>query len=177
MADNSDAIRIPQVFAGYCSLLKQFDTIPSGVMTKLIDSISSGMITESDAAIADINADNRDTFDAHKKALEMLAFLLLWAITVAAKVKGGDGEEGISSAPAPKPRRGRGAKTGSGRSGARAGAAKKAKANEDWDWMAQIPQVLGRISRVLARLTTRRLWTTTAERDKYIECDSEFTCR
>ncbi|KAG7094848.1 hypothetical protein E1B28_005656 [Marasmius oreades] len=170
VADQSDAITIPEVFASYCSLLKHSGTIPSGVMNKLLDSVSSGLQAEFDSTYSDISNDNRQTFDTHKKALEMYAFLLHWAVKVAEKVKGSDGDDRISAVVAPKTRRGRGAKAaGSGRAGGRTGT-KKQTGSEEWNWMGQIPQVLALISKLMSRLQTQRLWTTTAERDKFIGC-------
>ncbi|KAJ8082013.1 condensin complex non-SMC subunit Cnd1 [Marasmius tenuissimus] len=169
VADQSDAITIPEVFASYCSLLKHADTIPSSVMTKLLDSLSSGMFAEFETTQSDLTNDNRDTFETHKKALEMYAFLVMWAVKAADKVKGDDG--GLISAIASKSRRGRGAKAGgTGKAGGRSAAAKKQRVNEEWNWIAQIPHILNTIGKVLARLFTARLWTTTAERDKFIGC-------
>ncbi|KAF9269363.1 hypothetical protein L218DRAFT_1072228 [Marasmius fiardii PR-910] len=170
VAEQSDAITTPEVFASYCSLLKHSDTIPSGVMSKLLDSVTSGLKAESESTQSDISNDNRQTFDVHKKALEMYAFILHWVVKAAEKVKETDGDGRISGIAAPKARRGRGTKAaGAGRPGGRAGAKKQAS-SEKWNWMGQIPDVLAAISRLMQRLPTQRLWTTTAERDKFIGC-------
>ncbi|KAL0578388.1 condensin complex non-SMC subunit Cnd1 [Marasmius crinis-equi] len=165
VADQSDAITIPEVFASYCSLLKHADSIPSSVMTKLLDSLSSGIFAEFEATQTDAANDSRETFETHKKALEMYAFVLMWAVKAADKVKGSDGGDNISALVAPRSRRGRG-----GKAGGRGAAAKKQRGSEEWNWTGQIPQILSVIGKVLARLFTQRLWTTTAEREKYIGC-------
>lgn len=60
--------------------------------------------------------------------------------------------------PQPKARRGRGAKA----------TASRAIASKGWTWESQIPGTLAVLSKVL-RLKTRRIWTTTAERDTFIK--------
>ncbi|KAK7028208.1 condensin complex non-SMC subunit Cnd1 [Paramarasmius palmivorus] len=150
VAESSDAITRPEVFAAYCSLLKHADAVAGGVMSKLLDSVSSGLQAEFESTLSDVTNDNRQTFEYHKKALEMYALILQWSAFVAEKVKSGNGDEGISAAPAPKARRGRGGKAaGSGRGGGRSGK----KQQEE-----------------VRRLPSQRLWTTSAEREKFISC-------
>ncbi|ESK88528.1 chromosome condensation complex protein [Moniliophthora roreri MCA 2997] len=166
VAESSDAITKPEVFAAYCSLLKHVDSVAGGLMSKLLDSISSGLQSEFEATLSDVTNDNRQTFDYHRKALEMYALLLQWFTSVAEKVKSGESDEAISAAPAPK-RRGRGGKAGG--SGRGTGRSTK-KQQQDWNWVDQIPLTLLMVSRVLKRLPSQRLWTTSAEREKFISC-------
>lgn len=154
----------PQVFDIYRSLLKCADAVPGAVMSKLLDSISSGLLAQVEATIRDIEQEeDQQTIMKHKTSLEMYAFLLQWFVTVAEKVRASDEED--APAPAPKPRRGRGGKAGAGRTATGRGAAKN---SETWTWTDQIPATLTLISKVL-RLKTQRIWTTTAERDTFIK--------
>lgn len=139
-------------------------------MSKLLDSISSGLAAQVDAAARDAEVDSHggdqgqgSVFATHKAALEMYAFLLLWFVSAAEKVKAAPGEDdGTGGTPAPaKVRKGRGGKAGGT---TRTPAAKK---KDTWTWIDQIPATLALISKAL-RLKTHRIWITTPERDSFI---------
>ncbi|KAJ6577303.1 non-SMC mitotic condensation complex subunit 1-domain-containing protein [Mycena capillaripes] len=162
VAESSDAIGDPEVFDVYRSLLKYSDAVPGPTMSKLLDSLASGLQAELDATIRDLE-DAPQVYLAHKVPLEMYAFLLQWFVSAAEKVKQTDGDG--PATPAPKARKPRGGKAAAtGRSG-RTAASKKA----EWTWIDQIPATLNLISKVL-RLSTQRIWTTTAEKDTFINC-------
>ncbi|KAG6897024.1 hypothetical protein C0992_004552 [Termitomyces sp. T32_za158] len=164
VAEASDAITEPDVFDVYRSLLKHADAVSGPMMNKLLDSISSGLQTELDATIRDVERGDQQGYMSHKLALEMFGFLLLWFVSAAEKVKQPEDED-RQSMPAPKGRRGRGGKAG----GKAASSRSASKRNEGWTWVDQIPATLGLISKVL-RLQTQRIWTTTAEREAFITC-------
>ena len=133
-------------------------------MSKLLDSVSSGVLAQVEATIRDVEQEDQQNFMAHKIPLEMYAFLLQWFVTAAERVTATDDGDPVA-APAPaKSRRGRGGKAGSSRTATGRAAAKN---NETWTWIDQIPATLALISKVL-RLRTQRIWTTTAERDTFI---------
>ncbi|KAF5368830.1 hypothetical protein D9758_003038 [Tetrapyrgos nigripes] len=167
VAESSENITTPQTFGIYCSLLKYSDSISGAVMSKLLDSISSGMQSEYETTVADIG--RGDDYQRHKMPLEMYAFLLQWFVRSAEKVRSDDGEGAPASA-APKAKRGRGGRAGTGRGGGRSAAAKKQ--TEQWTWIDQIPATLEMIKKALAKLQTAtpRLWTTTTERETFISC-------
>jgi condensin complex subunit 1 len=165
VAESSDAITDPEVFDIYRSLLKRADAVPGPIMSKLLDSISSGLLAQVEATIRDIEQEDQRTFMAHKTPLEMYALLLQWFVTAVKKVKETDEGDAAPVAP-PKSRRGRGGKAGGSRTASGRAAAKN---NETCTWTDQIPPTLALISRVL-RLKTQRIWTTTAERDTFISC-------
>ena len=162
MADSSENITDPQVFDVYRSLLRHADALPGAAMTKLLDSISSGLSAQVDATTHDVEHEDQQTAAAHKMPIEMYAFLLQWFVTAAEKVKAREDGDDAPVAPPPKGRRGRGGKA----AGSRATAAAKKRVN--WTWADQIPPTLALISKVL-RLKTQRIWTTTAERDTFIK--------
>lgn len=155
VAEASDAIADPDAFDVYRSLLKHADLVPGPVMSKLLDSISTGLATQVDAALRDDDA-------AHREPLERYAFLLQWFVSAAEKVNKNAGGEDEPATPAPaRARRGRGGKAAAARTPA-------TKRREGWTWVDQIPATLALISKVL-RLKTQRIWTTTAERDTFIK--------
>lgn len=161
VAESSDAIKDPEVFDVYRSLLKHSKHVPGTIMSKLLDSISSGLQAELDATVRDEQGDQQEYME-HKLPLEMYGFLLQWFVTAAEKVKASDDDDG-AAAPAPKARRGRGGKAG-GRTNTRTTSNRK---SESWTWDVQIPPTLALISKGL-RLPTQRIWTTTAEREAFI---------
>ena len=163
MAESSDAIQDPEVFDAYQSLLKYSDMVPGSIMSKLLDSISSGLLAELEATIRDIETGDQKMYMAHKTPLEMYAFLLHWFVTAAEKVKASDDGD-VPPAPAPKARKGRGGKAATGRATGRS----TTKKNEAWTWQEQIPPTLALISKVL-RLQSQRIWPTTAERDIFMK--------
>ncbi|KAG6852317.1 hypothetical protein C0991_000953 [Blastosporella zonata] len=161
VAESSEAITDPEVFDVYRSLLKYSKAVPGLIMSKLLDSISSGLQTELDATMREMDRGDQQGYMAHKLPLEHFAFLLLWFVSAAEKVKDPDDED----VPAPKGRRGRGGKAG-GKASSRNPANKK---GETWTWIDQIPATLSLISKAL-RLTTQRIWTITAEREAFLTC-------
>lgn len=72
--------------------------LPGGVITKILDSLLSSTQIEIDTTLRDMDTDDRDLFMAHKSALEMYAFLILWVCIVAEKT--GDAEEASAKAKA-----------------------------------------------------------------------------
>ncbi|KAJ7650604.1 non-SMC mitotic condensation complex subunit 1-domain-containing protein [Roridomyces roridus] len=153
VAESSDAIREPHVFDVFRRLLKHSDGVPGQTMSKLLDSLSSGLQAELDATVRDLDGEPPQVYLTHKTPLEMYAFLLQWFASAAEKVKESD------EPPTPKPRRGRGGKA----------AARTRTKKSEWSWSDQIPPTLSLISKVL-RLSTTRIWTTSAERDTFISC-------
>jgi condensin complex subunit 1 len=161
VANSSEAITEPDVFDVYRSLLKHAHAVTGPVMSKLLDSISSGLHAQVEATLRDTEHEDQQTYMAHKTPLEMYAFLLHWFVSAAERVRGGTEEDGAPVAPAPRVRRGRGAKA------ATAGRGAAAKRNDSWTWIDQIPATLALISRVM-RLKTHRVWSTAIERDTFI---------
>ena len=162
MAESSDAITDPEVFDAYRYLLKHPESVHGTIMSKLLDSITSGLQAELDATMRDVEQGDQQGYMSHKTPLEMYAFLLHWFVTAAEKVKASDEDE-APSAPTAKGRRGRGGKTGV-RGTSKTVSQKK---SDNWMWIDQIPPTLALISKVL-RLQTQRIWTTTAERDAFV---------
>ncbi|KAF8986383.1 non-SMC mitotic condensation complex subunit 1-domain-containing protein [Cyathus striatus] len=157
IADSSDAIQDNEVFDVYRSVLKHAPSLPSDKLSKLLDSVTSGLLAELEATIRDIESGDQNAYMAHKTPLEMFAFLLYWFSSVAEKHRPREDED----APAPaKGRRGRGGK---------AKAPARVPRRENLDWEGSIPGVLALIAKVL-RLQTQRIWITTGERDQFINC-------
>jgi condensin complex subunit 1 len=183
VAESSDSITNPEVFDVFRSVLKYSSSVPGSVMNKVLDSISSGLQGELEGTIRDVESGDQAAYMAHKLPLELYAFLLQWFVTAAERVKAQDEDGPAVPVPAPiatgKGRKGRGrsGKTGSRvTGGATSGSsAAKAKASvaafrgeERWTWEEQIPPTLGLISRILVKLQTQRIWTTSAEREAFV---------
>jgi len=140
-------------------------------MNKLLDSVSSSMSVEIEAAARDMDSDDHHVLTTHKTPLEMYAFLINWISSAAEAVKT-PGEEGAAASKPkvrvalqllPRPlkgfQRGRAPKT--------TAPARSSKKRNIWSWADQIPATLALLTRVL-KLNTSRLWTSTAERDNFI---------
>ncbi|PPQ81973.1 hypothetical protein CVT25_014624 [Psilocybe cyanescens] len=159
IAESSDAIRDAEIFDAYRSLLKHSDSVPGPVMSKLLDSISSALQAELEATQRDTESGDPQVYMGHKMPLEMYAFLLYWFVIAAEKVKASEEVEG----PPAKGRKGKG-----GKAATRTAASKKT--DTVWTWKDQIIPTLSLISKILRNLQTQRIWTTTAERDTFINC-------
>ncbi|KAG6829705.1 hypothetical protein H0H92_003740 [Tricholoma furcatifolium] len=164
VAESSESITDPEVFDVYRSLLKHSGVVSGLIMSKLLDSLSSGLQAELDATMRDIDQGNQQGYMSHKLPLELFGFLLLWFVSAAEKFKQPDDED-MPIAAVQKGRKGRGGKAG-GKASSRGGGSKK---NEAWTWIDQIPATLVLINKLL-RLQTQRIWTTTAEREAFITC-------
>ncbi|OCB84889.1 hypothetical protein A7U60_g8111 [Sanghuangporus baumii] len=160
VAESSENITNPHVFDVYRSLLKCADALQGSTMNKLLDSVISGLLAEYESAMKDLDLGDPDSISAHRTPLEMYAFLLQWFVSAAEKVKSREDDDAPAAA-APKARRGRGGKVANQRS--------SGKKDAHWTWSSQIPQTLSLISKVL-RLKTHRIWTTTPDRDAFINC-------
>jgi condensin complex subunit 1 len=167
VADSSENIAEPEVFDAYRSLLKHSNMVPGPIMSKLLDSISSGLQAELEATQRDIDTGDQQTYMSHKRPLEMYAFLLNWFVSAVEKVKVSEEGDG-QAAPAPKGRKGKGGKATTSKASGRAAANKKA--DTTWTWREQITPTLALISKLLQRLQTQRIWTTTAERNTFVKC-------
>lgn len=134
-------------------LSRSSSLVPPTSLSKVLDLIMSALGTETDAAHADIEAEEQDSLQHHKQILEVLAFLLQWAVA-AIETKAA---EKSASAPA-----GRGRSNGKG-SKAKGGANKEA----NWDPTSQITTALDVMSKVL-KLKLARIFVTTSERDTFV---------
>ncbi|KAH8113838.1 non-SMC mitotic condensation complex subunit 1-domain-containing protein [Phellopilus nigrolimitatus] len=160
VAESSDSITNTFVFDVYRSLLKYADALQGTAMNKLLDSVTSGFLVELEATMRDLDNGDPELYGTHRTPLEMYAFLLQWFVSAAEKVKSRNDDD-APAAPASRSRRGRGGKVVNARVAA--------KKDTQWTWFNQIPSTLALISKVL-RLKTHRIWTTTPDRDAFINC-------
>lgn len=165
VAESSENIADPATFDTYRSLLKHHSHLKGSVVNKMLDSISSGLATQVDAAMHDIESEDQQTAMSHRLPLEMYCFLLQWFVSIADEGKPTEGEDPISVPPPAKGRRGRGGRAGTGK--ATGGRGQSKKAVDQWSWADQIPAILALVSRVL-RLKTKRVWTSTSDLDAFI---------
>jgi len=129
-------------------------------MAKVLDSLISGLQAEHESAARDLR--DTESYILHGPTLERYAFLLDWATRAIERARVDDSEQITAT---PKPRKGRGGKTA---------APKKAKkatgASESVTWTDTIPNLLGTISRLLAQLSSQKMWSTTVEREAFLKC-------
>ncbi|KAJ9105989.1 hypothetical protein QFC19_003324 [Naganishia cerealis] len=130
----------------------------------MLDSITSALHQEVDQTTRDMEAatssgDSDPTaYTQHREALEMYAFLLLWFVQSAEKVARNSNKEGESRVPSRTTKAGRGGKAGKNRT-----------LDTSWSWADHIPIVLASMHKAL-RLKTERIWTTTQERETFVNC-------
>lgn len=165
VAESSENIAHPATFDTYRSLLKSHSHLKGSVMSKMLDSISSGLATQVDTATHDIESEDQQTAMSHRLPLEMYCFLLQWFVSIANEGKPTEGDDPISVPLPTRGRRGRGGKAGTGKGTGGRGQGKKAA--EQWSWADQIPAILALVSRTL-RLKTKRVWTSTSDLDAFI---------
>jgi condensin complex subunit 1 len=165
VAESSENITDPATFDTYRSLLKHHSHLKGSVMNKMLDSISSGLATQVDAAMHDIESEDQQTAMSHRLPLEMYCFLLQWFVSIANEGKPTEGEDPISAPPPARGRRGRGGRAGAGK--ATGGRGQSKKAVDQWSWADQIPAILALVSRAL-RLKTKRVWTSTSDLDAFV---------
>ncbi|KAF2457530.1 condensin [Lineolata rhizophorae] len=153
VAEHPDALTRCENFDSLQFLLKYTSFLPPAALSKILDLVVSGLSAESDAAHADLEADEQDAVQHHKQLLEMFGFLLQW--TVAA----------VETKAAEKPASTTG---GRGRGGGRGGK-KGAAGGRDttWDSLAQLQTALDVMSKVL-KLKLARIFLTTSERDTFV---------
>ena len=126
--------------------------LPNLALSKILDVLVSGLATEADVVNNDLESEEQDVLQHHKKLLEMYGFLLQWTIsTIETKAA----EKSATAAPA----RGRGAGKGS-----------KAKSNSKdgtWDSAQQLTSALDVMCKVM-KVKLGRVFLTTSDRDTFV---------
>ncbi|KAI0320936.1 non-SMC mitotic condensation complex subunit 1-domain-containing protein [Amylostereum chailletii] len=161
VAAECESITDPEILDIYRSILKFSDAIPGVLMTKLLDSLSTGLASEVESTNRDMDQLDQQELAQRKTAIEIYTFLINWFVIAAENFKGAD-EDAPIVAPT-KSRRGRGGKAANARAAAKAG--KPA----EWTWASQVPATLTLLCKVL-KLRTNKLWPTNVDRDTFIEC-------
>ncbi|KAF2001404.1 hypothetical protein P154DRAFT_464333 [Amniculicola lignicola CBS 123094] len=150
VAESPDAITRSSNFDTIQFLLKNSAQIPLATLSKILDLVVSALSAEVDIAHADLEADEQDTIQHHKQLLEVLAFLLRWALEAI--------ETASLQRPAIAPVKGRGkgakAKAGTARDG-------------DWDATAQLQVALSVIVKTF-KLRLARIFVTSTEQNTFI---------
>ncbi|KAG8948308.1 Condensin complex subunit, partial [Tulasnella sp. 419] len=158
VATSPDNIVEQEVLDEYRSLLKHAQNLRGSTMSKMLDSITSGLQAEVDNTVRDIDADDQESFAMHRQTLDVYAFLLYWFASVAEKSGLKADDEQVQAA---KPKRGKSTKTTSKKNAA--------AASEAWSWVAQIPNTLNVICKLL-KIKSHRIWMSATDRDAFINC-------
>jgi condensin complex subunit 1 len=124
--------------------------LPSHALSKILDLIVSGLSLEADAVLHDLESDEQDVLQHHKKVLDMYGFLLQWAISVV-EVKAA--EKSTTAAPTRK-----------GPKGAKSKAAIK---DGTWDSTGQVQIAMETMCKVM-KLRLNKIFTTTSDRDTFV---------
>ncbi|KAF2195528.1 condensin complex component cnd1 [Zopfia rhizophila CBS 207.26] len=153
VAESPDAITRSSCFDTLQFLLKISSQIPLVHLSKILDLIVSALSVQANIVHSDLEADEQETIQHHKKLLEIYGFLLQWTIS-AVETRAAE-----KSASAPARGRGKGAKSKSGGAGA----------NKDgsWDATSQLQTALEIMGKTL-KLKLARIFVTTLERDTFI---------
>ncbi|EJU02276.1 hypothetical protein DACRYDRAFT_94650 [Dacryopinax primogenitus] len=155
VAENIENVGDEETWDSLRSFLKHSEHLNGAQLSKLLDSISSGLQSTIDQLSHVIEGEDPSSFLPFKPTLERFAFLLQWFVTVAERAAATAPGDAASLA---KPK-GRGA------------AKKKAdgKKRGEWSWDTQIAPTLTLMAKTL-KLRTHRLWSTSAERDAFVNC-------
>ncbi|CAG8557907.1 14373_t:CDS:10 [Ambispora leptoticha] len=159
---SSSVITEPEIFD---ALRSNFNKLKPSVMSRILDTIISGLQSEVENTARDIDANDEETFPSHRESLEMYAFLLGWIINQAetkaasknTSVTAGSsmGEESAVNARGSVSGRGKGKKI------------PKTSDSEGWNWPAQKIIALELIASILD-LGINKIWTSIHERDTFV---------
>ena len=134
-------------------LSRSSSLLPPLALSKILDVLLSGLSTEADIVNNELEIDEPEAVQHHKKLLEMYGFLLQWTVSV---IETKAAEKPANAAPA----RGRGAGKGA-----------KAKASSKdgvWDSSAQLQAALEVMCKVL-KVKLGKVFVTTSERDTFVQ--------
>ena len=126
--------------------------LPTYSLSKILDLLISGLSSESEVVHNDLDADEQDSPQHHRKLLQMFAFLLQWTIS-AVEVKAA--EKHSVNVPAKS------------RGSAKAGKTKSTAKDGTWDSAGQLQIALETMCKVM-RLNLGTIFVTTSERDSFV---------
>ncbi|KAF2157814.1 condensin complex component cnd1 [Myriangium duriaei CBS 260.36] len=150
VAENSDALARASIFDSIQYLLKQSAAIPASSLSKILDLLISGIVSQADSIHNDLEAEEQDALQHQKRILQMYGFLLQWALSCV------DSKSNQEKAAAPAARK-----------GLKAAKFKSNLKETTWDPSSQTQAVLEAMVKVM-RLKLLRVFVATSERDTFI---------
>ncbi|RHZ79040.1 hypothetical protein Glove_152g93 [Diversispora epigaea] len=166
--ENSLSITNAELFDILRSFVKNYNSLKSTTMNRVLDIIISGFRNEYEATFNDLEVGNEDTYRNHQVAMEMYGFLLAWLISNAEDKAA---SKGVINGTSSTTKRVNVTNTGKTK---RTKQTKSKSANittvnlvEEWDWSAQKPTVLDLMLEVL-ELRINEIWTTSQEMNAFI---------
>ena len=132
-------------------LSRSTSLISANALSKILDLVVSGLSGEADLIHADLEVDEQDAVQHHKRLLEIYGFLLQWSIAAI--------ETKVAETPA--------ASTARGRGGSKSAKAKSTANDGTWDPSSQLQIALDILCKVL-KLKMSSIFLTTSERDTFI---------
>jgi condensin complex subunit 1 len=124
--------------------------LPTHALSKILDLIVSGLSSEADVVLQDLESDEQDVLQHHRQILEMYGFLLQWAISVV-EVKAAE----KPTAAAPTRKVPKGAKS------------KATQKDGTWDSTGQIQVAMNTMCKVM-KLRLNKIFATTSDRDTFV---------
>ncbi|PGH00467.1 condensin complex subunit 1 [Blastomyces parvus] len=124
--------------------------LPTKALSKILDLVVSGLAVQADICHHDIESDETDAIQHHKRLLEMYGFLLQWTLSA------------VETKLAEKPAIAAPARRGAGKS-----KPKPATNDERWDSSAQIQIAMDVMCKVL-KLKLGKIFMTTSDRDTFV---------
>lgn len=134
------------------SLSRSSSLIPPYALSKVIDLVVSGLSAEADIVHHDLETEEQDAAQNHKKLLEMYGFLLQWTLSA------------VETKAAEKPATTPAARSRGGNKGAKV---KSSTKDGNWDSSGQLQVALDVMCKVL-KLKLGKLFLTTSERDTFV---------
>jgi len=133
--------------------VRQSAAVPATALSKVLDLIVSGISTEADIVHNDLEAEEQEAVQSHKRTLEIYAFLLQWAVTAV--------DTKASSQ--------RGTAPSVARKGGKAPVKSKGSSAKEtnWDPSAQLQNALEIMARVM-KVKLSKIFVTTTDRDTFI---------
>jgi condensin complex subunit 1 len=83
----------------YLRIFRHYNTLPGSIISKLLDSISSGLQALVDTVVKDLEVGDRGQDVTYRAPLEIYAFLLQWFCAVAEQHTSKGGTETAMAAP------------------------------------------------------------------------------
>ncbi|CAJ0908763.1 15238_t:CDS:10 [Entrophospora sp. SA101] len=153
LGEDSYSITNEEIFDVIRSFVKYFNSLNSEIMNRVFVIIFSGLKSEYDALIEDLNNDNEENFDDHKKTLEIYGFLLFWLITdVENKINSKIGVTGsleTTNVSAAKKTKSKSKQPRPKQSRPKSSSSVNANSYE-WDWNCQKEEALSLMKKILA---------------------------
>lgn len=129
---------------------RQSAAVPATALSKILDLLVSGILTEAEIVHNDLEAEEQEAVQSHKRILEVFGFLLQWTLAAV------DGKSMSEKQAAP-----------SARKSTKATKSKSATKEAHWDPTSQILNALETMSKLM-KVKLSKIFVTTSDKDTFI---------